>query len=71
MATRDELVAAIVERYARRDRGDRGRILDEFVAVPQGSTASTRRDFWGAGSLADAAARVHPAASMTRRCARH
>ena len=33
MATRDELVAAVVERYARSDRTERGRILDEFVAV--------------------------------------
>jgi hypothetical protein len=33
MATRDELVAAIAERYARADRAERGRILDEFVAV--------------------------------------
>ncbi len=33
MATRDELVGAIAERYARGDRGERGRILDEFVAV--------------------------------------
>jgi hypothetical protein len=33
MATRDELVAAVAERYARSSRLDRGRILDEFVAV--------------------------------------
>jgi hypothetical protein len=33
MATRDELVAAVAERYARSDRLERGRILDEFVAV--------------------------------------
>ena len=33
MATRDELVAAVVERYRRSDRTERGRILDEFVAV--------------------------------------
>lgn len=33
MATRDELVAAVVNRYARSDRTERGRILDEFVAV--------------------------------------
>src|SRR6476619_1191173 len=30
MAARDELVAAVADRYA---RGDRGRILDEFAAV--------------------------------------
>jgi len=33
MATRDELVVAIAERYARGNRAERGRILDEFVAV--------------------------------------
>ncbi len=33
MATRDELVAAVAERYARSSRLERGRILDEFVAV--------------------------------------
>jgi len=33
MATRDELVAAIAERYGRSNRAERGRILDEFVAV--------------------------------------
>src|SRR3954447_12644960 len=33
MATRDDLVAAVVNRYARSDRTERGRILGEFVAV--------------------------------------
>jgi len=33
MATRDEVVAAVVERYARASRLERGRILDEFVAL--------------------------------------
>src|SRR5271169_5224056 len=33
MATRDELVAAIAERYSRADGMERGRILDEFTAV--------------------------------------
>jgi hypothetical protein len=33
MATRDELVGAVAERYGRCDRAERGRILDEFVAV--------------------------------------
>ena len=33
MAARDELVAAIAGRYAQGDRGERGRILDEFTAV--------------------------------------
>jgi hypothetical protein len=33
MATRDELVEAISARYARSDRAEKARILDEFVAV--------------------------------------
>jgi hypothetical protein len=33
MAARDELVAAVADRYARGDRGERGRLLDEFAAV--------------------------------------
>ena len=33
MAACDELVAAVADRYARGDRGERGRILDEFAAV--------------------------------------
>jgi hypothetical protein len=33
MAARDELVAAVAGRYAQGDRGERGRILDEFSAV--------------------------------------
>jgi hypothetical protein len=33
MATRDELVVAIAERYGRSRRGERGRILDEFVTL--------------------------------------
>ena len=33
MATRDELVGALAGRYAGSDRKERGRILDEFVAV--------------------------------------
>src|SRR6202166_2735411 len=33
MATRDELVAVVAERYARSTRKDRSRILDEFTAV--------------------------------------
>jgi len=33
MGTRDELVAVLSERYARSDRWERGRILDEFVEV--------------------------------------
>ncbi len=33
MATRDELVAAVSERYRQASRAERGRILDEFTAV--------------------------------------
>src|SRR3954451_14441025 len=33
MATRDELVAAVIERYSKGKRAEKGRILDEFVAV--------------------------------------
>ncbi len=42
MATRDELVATISVRYGRSNRAERGRILDEFVAVT-GSTANMPR----------------------------
>src|SRR3954451_14652491 len=33
MATRDELVAAGIERYSKGRRAEKGRILDEFVAI--------------------------------------
>ena len=33
MATRDELVAAVGQRYARADRAQRGRMLDEFTQL--------------------------------------
>jgi hypothetical protein len=33
MATRDELIGALVERYAQSGIAERGRILDQFVAV--------------------------------------
>ncbi len=33
MATRDELIAALAGRYSEAGRIDRGRILDEFVAI--------------------------------------
>src|SRR5215217_4814954 len=33
MATRDELVAAVIERYSKGTRAEKGRILDEFVAI--------------------------------------
>lgn len=33
MATRDELVAAVAQRYREADRADKSKILDEFSAV--------------------------------------
>src|SRR5215211_57037 len=33
MATRDELVAAVIERYSKGTRAEKGHILDEFVAI--------------------------------------
>src|SRR3954453_13382497 len=33
MATQDELVAAVIERYSNGRRAEKGRILDELVAV--------------------------------------
>src|SRR4051795_7076283 len=33
MATRDELVAVVIERYSKGRRAEKGRILDEFAAV--------------------------------------
>ena len=33
MATRDELVAAVIERYSKGRQAEKGRILDEFVAI--------------------------------------
>src|SRR6201988_3253216 len=54
MATRDELVAAVADRYERGDRGERGRILDEFAAV----TGYHRKQ----------AMRLLRAGQVTRRC---
>ena len=58
MATRDELVVAVRERYANSERGEKTRILDEFVAVtgfhrkhamrankPHGALHGPRADF--------------------------
>ena len=42
MATRDELLGALVTRYSARIRKERGRILDEFVTVEFVCIASTR-----------------------------
>ena len=53
MATRDELVAAVAERYARSDRAERGRILDEFVAVTGHHRKHAMRLLRGGGSRDD------------------
>ena len=42
MATRDELVAAVIERYSKGRRAEKGRILDEFVAITGSHTDSGR-----------------------------
>ena len=41
MATRDELVGVLRERYGSADRAERGRILDEFVVCYEGFEAAT------------------------------
>jgi hypothetical protein len=53
MATRDELVAAVAERYARSDREERSRILDEFVAVTGHHRKHAMRLLRGGGSRED------------------
>ena len=69
MAMRDELVVAIAERYADSLRGEKARILDEFVAVT-GYHRSMRCGFFVKGQLASGPARGRPAGSMTRRFGR-
>ena len=53
MATRDELVAAVAERYARSERVERSRILDEFVAVTGHHRKHVMRLLRGGGSRDD------------------
>jgi hypothetical protein len=70
MATRDELVVAVGRRYARSDRAERGRILDEFTQLTgfhRKHAARVLRD-GRADSCGDHGA---GAGSMTRPCARH
>ena len=50
MATRNELVAAVAERYARSSRLERGRILDEFVAVTGHHRKQAMRLLRGSGA---------------------
>ena len=69
MAARDELVAAIAERYAQADRTERGRILDEFAAVTGFHRKHAMR-LLRAGNQTGVLARGRGAGSTTRRCAR-
>ena len=55
MATRNELVEAIAARYARSDRTEKARILDEFVAVTNFHRKHAMRLLRG-GASADRAA---------------
>src|SRR3954471_25053736 len=68
MATRDELVAAVIERYRKGRRAEKGRILDEFVAVTgfhrkhamrvlRGGAANRRSAPWPERRLYDEAVR--------------
>jgi hypothetical protein len=75
MAVRDELVVAIAERYGDSLRGEKARILDEFVAVSGYHRKHAMRLLC---ELASGRARGWPAGSMTRRfgkrwlsCGRH
>ena len=53
MTTRNELVVAVAERYARSDRLERGRILDEFVAVTGHHRKHAMRLLRGGGRRGD------------------
>jgi hypothetical protein len=66
MATRDELVVALIERYARGGRLERGRILDEFAAVT-GFHRNTRCGCCEEDPLVNNRHHVPVAASMTMR----
>ena len=69
MATRDELIAVVAERYARSTRKDRGRILDEFGALT-GRIASMRCVCFAAGRAVSNPAAVSGGGCMTTRYAR-
>ena len=57
MATRNELVMAVAERYARSDRRERGRILDAFVAVTGHHRKHAMRLLRGGGQRSETAPR--------------
>ena len=71
MATRNELVAAVAERYARSSRLERGRILDEFVAVTGHHRKHAMRLLRGGGAEPDRRSGEDAGtASTTRPCAK-
>ena len=69
MVTRDELVAATVERYGKGRRSQKGRILDEFVAIT-GFHRKHASGCFGVHGRSGARCRGRSGASMTRRFAR-
>jgi hypothetical protein len=58
MATRDELVVAVRGRYANSGRGEKTRILDEFVAVTGFHRKHAMRVLRGEQGAADCAAQT-------------
>ena len=69
MATRYELVAAVLERYGRSERVEKTRILDEFAAVTA-SIASTPCACFAPDERRIARVCARIGACTTRRCAR-
>ena len=70
MATRKELVQALGQRYRVASRGEKGRILDEFIAVTgyhcQGSAGKVHRRFGQAGPPWAVRAAASPAGGARR-----
>ena len=71
MAARDELVDALLGRYALGNRKDRGRILDEFVALTGFASCKHAMRLLRAGIPANDPARAAHHAYIMMRCARH
>ena len=69
MATRDELILAVGERYGRARLAEKRRILDEFVAVT-GITASMRCACFAVGNVSADLVLVRNVGSMMRRSER-